>query len=133
MYKITDKIATHGLGETNYPMDEMQMMQDRGFLADTDFWVVDVRDMLDEPQPHNIYMSMISRAVSALNEHRKIVICCGAGQSRSPAIAIGVLMEKYKMDFYDAYDLIREKVPIAEIEPCHISAIKKIYNVGLPR
>lgn len=36
------------------------------------------------------------------------------------------------MDFYDAYNLIREKVPIAQIEPSHMSKLKKLFNVGLP-
>lgn len=70
--------------------------------------------------------------MSQLEEHKKVVICCGAAQSRSPAIAIGVLMKRYDMDFYDACNLVREKVPIAQIEPCHISKLKKLFNVGLP-
>jgi protein-tyrosine phosphatase len=117
-------------------MDEMQIaqskLQEGPYLKGTDFYIVDVRDMLDEPQPLETYIYMISRAITTLNKHKKIVICCGAGQSRSNAIAIGVLMEKYKMNFYDAYSLIREKVPITLIEPCHLSALKEIYDVGPP-
>jgi protein-tyrosine phosphatase len=128
MFKITDKIATHGLGESNYPATAF----DDGWLKDTDFWIVDVRDILDESQPAEVYERTIQRAITALDKNEKIVICCGAGQSRSNAIAIGVLMKKYNMDFYDAYNLVREKVPIAQIEPCHISKLKRMFNVGLP-
>lgn len=56
----------------------------------------------------------------------------GAGQSRSPVIALGVLMKHNNMDFYDAYNLVREKVPVAQIEPGHIERLKKLFNVGLP-
>ena len=129
MFQITDKIATHGLGESTYPSTALQ---DGRLLEDTDFWIVDVRDILDESQPAEVYERTIQRAVAALDKNEKIVICCGAGQSRSNAIAIGVLMKKYNMDFYDAYNLVREKVPIAQIEPCHINRLKKMFNVGLP-
>ncbi len=128
MFKITNAIATHGLGETNYPATAL----DGRMLDETDYWIVDVRDMLDESQPAEVYQKKIEYAISCLDKNKKIVICCGAGQSRSNAIAIGVLMKKYNMDFYDAYNLVREKVPIAQIEPCHISKLKKMFNVGLP-
>jgi len=88
--------------------------------------------MLDESQPAEIYKQKIDDAISTLAKHKKIVICCGAGQSRSPAIASGILMKHYNMDFYNAYNLVREKVPEALIEPCHISKLKKLFNVGLP-
>lgn len=128
MYKITENIATHWLGETTYPATAL----DKGKLENADYWIVDVRDMLDEPQDIEIYRKKIDYAVSCLEEHKKIVVCCGAGMSRSPAIALGVLTQKYNMDFYGAYNLVHEKVPIAEIEPCHINKLKKLFNVGLP-
>lgn len=125
VFQITGKLATYGLGETTYPATKLQ----DGLLEDTDFWIVDVRDMLDEPQDIEVYESKIDYAISCLQKHGKIVICCGAGQSRSPAIAIGVLIKHYKMDFYDAHRLVHENVPIAEIEPCHINKLKKMFNV----
>jgi predicted protein tyrosine phosphatase len=128
MFQIADKLATHGLGETTYPATRLA----EGLLESTDFWIVDVRDMLDEPQDMQVYKDKIDYAISCLEKHRKIVICCGAGMSRSPAIAIGVLIKHYKMDFYDGYNLVHDNVPIAEIEPCHVSKLKKMFNVGLP-
>lgn len=41
-------------------------------------------------------------------------------------------MKHNNMDFYDAYNLVREKVPVAQIEPGHIERLKKLFNVGLP-
>lgn len=133
MYKITEELATHGLGEINYPMDKMELLlQKHEQELEGGFHICDVRYLLDEPQPLQEYIYAIADACVLLNIHKKIVICCGAGQSRSNAIAIGVLMEKFKMDFYDAYNLVREKVPICMIEPCHLNALKRIYKVGLP-
>lgn len=128
MFKIADSLAVHALRESTYPAAKLQ----EGFLDNTDYWIVDVRDILDESQPIEVYRDKIDQAISALTQHKKIVICCGAGQSRGPAIAIGVLMKRYNMDFYDAFNLVSEKVPIAQIEPCHIGKLKKLFNVGLP-
>lgn len=61
-----------------------------------------------------------------------IVCCCSAGQSRSNAIAIGILIEEFLLDFWKAWDLIREKNPICNIAQHHIDALKKIYNITLP-
>lgn len=124
MFRITDNLATHGLGETTYPATTLQ----EGFLDD--FWIVDVRDMLDEWQPVDAYRKKIDYAIACLKEHRRIVICCGAGQSRSPAIAIAVLMKQHDMDFDSAYNLVKGQVPIADIEPCHISRLKELFNIG---
>ena len=124
MFQINDSIATHALGETTYPATKLQ----EGDLDSTDFWIVDVRDMLDEPQGIEVYENKIDYAISCLERHGKIVICCGAGESRSPAIAIGVLVKKFGMDFDDAYNLVHEKVSIAEIEPCHIKSLKKMFE-----
>lgn len=128
MFKINESLATHGLGETTYPATKLE----EGKLAETDFWIVDVRDMLDEPQAIDVYQRKIDYAISCLEKHGKIVICCGAGMSRSPSIAIGVLIKKYGMNFYDAYNLVHDTTPVAEIEPCHISKLKKMFKVGPP-
>lgn len=129
MYKITEYLATHGLGESSYPMERIKTGE---VLEDTGFAIVDVRLMLDEPQPLEVYKNTIAIAMVALNRRGKIVICCGAGQSRSNAIALAVLMIKENMDFYDAWEKVKERVPICMIESCHISAIKKLFGVTLP-
>jgi hypothetical protein len=40
-------------------------------------------------------------------------------------MALGVLMKHFHMDFCDALDLIVEKVPICNIDPLHITVLKK--------
>jgi hypothetical protein len=36
------------------------------------------------------------------------------------------------MDFYDAWNLVEDRVHIANINPGHISKLKKLFNVTLP-
>jgi hypothetical protein len=47
MFRITDTLATHGLGESTYPANKLE----QGELANTGFWIVDVRDIVEPQQP----------------------------------------------------------------------------------
>ena len=46
--------------------------------------------------------------------------------------ALGVLVKYFDMDFYDAWELVKQRVPRAYINPSHISKLKKLFNVTLP-
>jgi hypothetical protein len=48
------------------------------------------------------------------------------------AIALGILVRYFHMDFYDAWDLIDSRVPISSIDPGHISQLKKLFSVTVP-
>lgn len=129
MYEIIpNRLATHGVGDVAYPA----LKKEDGFLENTDWRMADVRTLKDEPQPVANYEHEIRYTRELMRYFPKVVICCGAGQSRSNAIAIAILMDIFEYDFYSAYNLVKEKVPICEIEPCHIDALKKIYNVWMP-
>ena len=130
MFRINDVLATHGLGgEPYYPMRYVDC--ETGHI---DGWrVVDVRPLLDEPGNSQAdYLLNVARVTSWLDAGERVVVCCGAGQSRSNAVAIAVLVRRFKMDYWDAFELVREKVPIMEIEPCHIAALKRMFKVTLP-
>ena len=60
-----------------------------------------------------------------MQKHGRVVICCVAGVSHSNAIALGVLVKYFGMDFYDAWELIKKRVPREYINPSHISKLKK--------
>jgi protein-tyrosine phosphatase len=95
------------------------------------YWnVVDVRDLADEWNPPYLYAEKIFNVVRILNTHDtyKVVVCCGAGISRSNSIALGYLIYK-GFRFDEAMKLIEEKVPIASIEPGHIKAIKQLFGI----
>ena len=130
MYKINESLATHALGEIEYPLSRDKLETGK-LLEDTDFAILDCRDLLDEPNERQAYEAKLNEAEELLQTHKKIVVCCGAGASRSPAIAIAILTRYFNMHFEEAYDLVHEKVPIAEIEPCHIKSLKRIFNVTL--
>ena len=131
MYMIQDNLATHALGEETYQLSK-ERLQTGKVLEGTDFVILDCRDLKDEWNPPELYEKKLKEASSIIQKHGKIVVCCGAGQSRSPAIALGILAGYYGMDFYDAWSLVRTKVPIAQIEPAHFASLKDLLKVGRP-
>lgn len=120
MFLITENLATHGLDWSDAKLPE-------------DWVVFDIRSLLyDEPRNTlEDYRMCIDKVCNMLKEN-KVCICCSAGMSRSNAVAIGVLMDFYEYDFDTAFNLVIDKCPIANIEPCHLIAIRKIYKVPPP-
>jgi predicted protein tyrosine phosphatase len=101
-----------------------------------DKWnVLDVRSLNDDGSNKLIdYASYVLSVTHLchLDPKRGVVIACDAGQSRSNAIALGHLVHHYKMDFYDAWEMVKKYVPVAQIDPSHISALKKLFGVTVP-
>ena len=94
--------------------------------------VADVRDLYnDGSNALQDYEKMIDKAYALMQQHDRVVICCVAGMSRSNAIALGVLVKYFKMDFDEAWDLIRKNVPDSDIKPGHILQLKKLFNITL--
>jgi hypothetical protein len=44
-------------------------------------------------------------------------------------IALAVLVKYFNKNFYDAWELVKEKVPICNIDPSHIALVKKMFKV----
>jgi hypothetical protein len=130
MYIINEFLATDGIGEDDYPQKKLVPL----YALHKGFHVVDVRNLKDEGGNKLIdYVRAIFKVSNGMAYHNyPIVVCCGAGQSRSCAIALGVLVEEYCMDFFDAWELVKQKVPICNIDPSHIAALKQIYGVTIP-
>lgn len=124
MNKILDNLATHGLGEPGILQGYSECKQG---LIDK-FRIVDVRTLIDGPNPLFDYELNIIRAISYLEIDEKVVICCRLGISRSNAIALGVLVHHFKINFNQAMELISSKVPICNILPPHIIALQKLLN-----
>jgi len=125
MYKITEFLATDGIGESYYPMPADKLKT--GEFMDG-YIILDVRDLKDEANPISEYERKINEGLEIMKDRTRVCVCCGAGQSRSNAIAVGILTSS-GMDFNDALKLVEAKVPIAQIDPSHISALKKIFKV----
>ena len=133
MYIITDEIATHGIGETVHPLP----WTDRKIGTLNDWKIYDVRFLSDlgEENPDAIYaltINDIHQDICDYNDGQKVVICCGAGQSRSCAIAVGVLMQMNGMNYYDAVELVKLRVPICHMDPSHLAALRRLFHVGPP-
>ena len=95
--------------------------------------ILDVRDLFDDDSNSlKDYKEKIDLAWDMIQKHGKVVVCCVAGISRSNAIALGVLVKYFNMDFYEAWEFVKSKVPIANIDPAHIEKLKKLFNVTLP-
>ena len=134
MYEITDEIAVHGLGEKGthpLPWNERDKGEINGWR------IYDVRFLSDlgEDNPDALYALTINDIHSDIIDYydgQRTVICCGAGQSRSCGIAVGVIMQLYNKNYYDAVELVRDKVPIYNVDPSHLAAIRRLFSVGPP-
>jgi hypothetical protein len=130
MYLILDSVATHGIGEPGIVGHYVDCQI--GFIDD--FRIIDVRVLLNGEGNNNHHLSEyilnIFRVTSYLEIGEKVVVCSCAGVSRSNAIALGVLVRYFKMDFYRAMDLVISKVPICNILHFHITALKKLLKVN---
>ena len=88
--------------------------------------IIDARILSDyEVNDIDDYLALLDAASHALDQNHSVVICCGAGISRSNAIALGVLIKHFHMDFFDAWKLIEQKVPICNIDLLHIIVLKR--------
>lgn len=127
MYILNDKLAINAIPQTNEDMFYVDAV-----VGDIDgFKIVDVRMLKNRhPNPDEEYMLNIIRATSWLQCDEKVVICSSAAKSRSLAIALGVLVKYFKMNFYDALKLVIEKVQVAQIDDIHLDSLKKLLDVS---
>jgi hypothetical protein len=130
MYKILENLATDGLGEPSQLSDYVDC--EIGFKDD--FRIIDVRILpeFDAPSSLSEYKLNIMRVTSYLELGEKVVVCCSHGMNRSNSIALGVLVQYYKMDFFKALELIQSRVPICTIISTNIVALTKLFKVRFP-
>jgi hypothetical protein len=130
MYKILENLATHGLGE---PRELKNYIDGQiGFIDD--FRIIDVRklpEFVAPPSPAEYKLNII-RVTSYLELGDKVAICSSRGMNRSNAVALGVLVQHFKMDFFKAWELIQTRVPICNIISANIVALTKLFNVKYP-
>lgn len=130
---IEDKLAIEGIQQYQYNFLSEGSHQSNTFNSESSWQVIDVRDLYDDDSNSlEDYDKKINLVWNAIQDYGKAVICCVAGISRSNAIALGVLVKYFHMDFYEASELVEEKVPQANISPVHIEKLKKLFKVTLP-
>jgi hypothetical protein len=130
MYKILENLATHGLGEPGELKNYIDCQI--GFIDD--FRIIDVRILPEFTAPSSLSELKLNliRVTSYLELGDKVAICCSRGMNRSNALALGVLVQHFKMDFFKAWDLIQTRVPICNIISANIVALTKLFNVKYP-
>jgi len=127
MYKILTNLATHGIGRPG--TIERYVNCEVGFIDD--FRIIDVRTLIEGDNIPSDYLLNIVRVTSYLELGEKVVICCRVGASRSNAIAVGVLVRYFKMDFYKAMEVVVSKVPICNILESYYSFTEAIQDLHL--
>jgi hypothetical protein len=113
MYWITKNLATSSMSEF--------MLRKRKNVV-----VVDVRDLIDgEGNDFEVFMGKVEEVENLINVNQKVCICCESGISRSNAVALAYLV-KSSMKFDDAYNMIRKKVPVVQIDMALLDLAKKM-------
>lgn len=86
-----------------------------------------VTDLIDGKQMNvGQFKSKVNHVEKIIKSGKKAVIICVGGMSRSNSVALAYLV-KQGMYFDEAYNLIREKVPIAKISMNLIDFVKENY------
>ncbi len=104
MYWITKNLGTASFPE----LDDVKKLEN--------VEVELVTDLTDGIQENNgQFESKVDNVEKLIRKGKKVVVICALGMSRSNSVALAYLV-KNGLDFYEAYDLIRTKVPIAHID-----------------
>ncbi len=115
MFWITKNLGTASLPE----LDEVKKLKDVEIEL--------VTDLIDGKQINKgQFKSKVNHVEKIIKSGKKAVIICVGGMSRSNAVALAYLI-KGGMNFDKAYNLIKEKVHIAQINMDLIDFIKKEY------
>ena len=143
LYEIIEgKLATTSMPD-NGPLDPYEgwgpnnKTTDKHIVKGEVWTIVDARIISEQGEERHsryplLHNYLMANACSILQHGYRCLIICDTGASRSNSIALGVLIEYYGIDFYDAWDLIRDKVPICQINPSHIGFLKRKYGITRP-
>lgn len=140
MYEIIEgKLATTSVPE-NGPLNPYEGWgpndkTTHNHIINGDLWtIVDARIISEQgEEQHNRYPLLhnylVANAYRILQNGNRCLIICDTGASRSNSIALNVLIEYFGFNFYDAWELIEEKVPICQIGQPHIAFLKRKFGV----
>ncbi len=115
MYWITKNLGTASLKE----LEKVKKLKDVEIEL--------VTDLIDGEQVNKgQFKSKVNHVEKIIKKGKKAVVICVGGMSRSNSVALAYLVKK-GMDFDEAHNLIKEKVPIAQISMDLLDFIKKEY------
>jgi len=88
--------------------------------------IVDVRDLKDVGEnDEKLFKSKVDKVETNIKSGKKVVICCDSGINRSSAVALAYLI-RTGMSFEEAYELIKRKNPLAEIDVDLLNLVRKV-------
>ncbi|HZD35650.1 MAG TPA: hypothetical protein VE130_10630, partial [Nitrososphaeraceae archaeon] len=139
LYEIIEgKLATTNMPE-NGPLDPYEgwgpndkTTHDR--IINGELWIiVDARIISDEGEEHHnryplLHNYLVANAYHILRNGNRCLIICDTGASRSNSIALDVLVGYFGINFYEAWELIEERVPICQISQPHIAFLKRKFG-----
>jgi len=115
MYWITENLGTASLPEKEY-IEKIK-----------DIKIELVTDLIDGKQENKgQFKSKVDHVEKLIKEGNKVIVMCVGGISRSNAVALAYLV-KNGMEFNEALDLIKKKVPISQICMDLIDFVKENY------
>lgn len=116
MYWITENLGTASLPE-------------KEFIERVDGVKIElVSDLTDGKQENKgQFKSKVNHVGKLIKDGNKVIVMCVGGMSRSNAVALAYLV-KNGMEFNEAWDLIRDKVPIAQINMDLIDFVRRNYT-----
>jgi protein-tyrosine phosphatase len=113
MYWITETLATSGFGEP-----DQKKVRNKTLVIVTD--LIDGAGNNKEK-----FKSKVDQIEKAHKKGKNVIVVCGSGISRSNAVAMSYLI-RTGMTFDDAWDLIRDKVPVQNIDLGLLDTIKEL-------
>lgn len=116
MYWITKDLGTAPLSE----LGDVKKLKDVKIEL-----VTDLIDGIQE-KGKGQFKSKVNNVKKIIKSGKRAVIICVGGMSRSNAVALAYLM-KNRMNFDEAYNLIRKRVPTSQINMDLIDFVKKEY------
>jgi len=70
----------------------------------------------DGTNPEEAFSTILNNLDEAMHNNQRVLVCCRAGMSRSVFIVM-LWLEKMGMSRDDAYDFVKKKHPIAQVNP----------------
>lgn len=94
-----------------------------------------VFELIDEPGKcdYVLMTTAIEKLIQLRAEKKDVMVHCIMGQSRSGAVVCGYLMKRYNMSFEDAYKLLKEKKPDADLKwdwPQRLKEFEQDFGFG---
>ena len=94
--------------------------------------IVDLRDVADGENDQRTMMLAFNRVLSIVAQMKKLntraILQCEGGLSRSPLFAAAIFVFANDLEWEDALDFIKKKIPEAQISQDLLDSMKKAFG-----